>query len=118
VEPQPMPSAEVASSDSSDDAFPVIAEPVVLVPAGEIPVRSRHADANDLLGLHQLFQPEVAAITSVVSSDLSAEQIDMIVDRVLQKLSTRVVENIAWEVVPDIAAKIVRDELKRTTHEG
>jgi DNA-binding response OmpR family regulator len=101
----------------SDDTTRVISEPAVLVPAAETQIHS-HADTTDLLGLNQLFQPEVAAIPSGVSSELSAEQIDIIVDRVLKKLSTRVVESIAWDVVPDIAAKIVRDELKRTTHEG
>jgi hypothetical protein len=75
------------------------------------------ADAADLLGLNQLFPPPVAAVSANVSS-LSAEQIDIIADRVLQKLSARVVESVAWDVVPDIAVKILREELKRTTHEG
>jgi len=79
---------------------------------------SSPADAGDLLGLHQLFPPPVVAVPVNDPAALSAEQIDIIADRVLQKLSARVVETVAWDVVPDIAVKILREELKRTTHEG
>jgi CheY-like chemotaxis protein len=114
MNPLPLNSPEATPSYG---ASTVIAEPAAFVSAGEIQTHS-HADTNDLLGLHQLFQPEVSKVSPDFSSVLTAEQIDIIAARVLQKLSAQAVESVAWDVVPDIAAKILRDELKRTTHEG
>jgi len=73
------------------------------------------ADTGDLLGLNELFQPEVVTVPVAVPSILTTEEIDRIADRVIQKLSTQVIENIAWDVVPDIVAKALRDELKKTS---
>jgi DNA-binding response OmpR family regulator len=75
-------------------------------------------DTGDLLGLEALFQPQVVTVPVEVPRNLSVEEIDSIADRVIHKLSSQIVENIAWDVVPDIAIKVLRDELKKTTHEG
>lgn len=64
---------------------------------------------EDLLGLEDIFKEEPhQAVTSI-----SADDVDRIADRVIQKLSTQVIESIAWDIVPDITEKIVREELKR-----
>ena len=65
---------------------------------------------EDLMGLGDLF-PRLDAQTG--RGELSAEEIDGIADRVIQKLSVEVIEGIAWEVVPDIADRAVNDELKK-----
>jgi hypothetical protein len=41
---------------------------------------------------------------------------DKIADRVIQKLSAGPASH--WEVVPEIATRVIREELKRSTHEG
>jgi CheY-like chemotaxis protein len=97
------------------------ADPVPAVVSSAAPVQTPRAaavtspaDAGDLLGLENLFQPEVVK----VSAQFSEAEINKIADRVIQKLSSQVIESVAWDVVPDIAVKILRDELKKTTHEG
>ena len=121
-EPQTRAWSEAPPSESrvempSFPASPIVSERAISAPTVTMQV-SGPAEAGDLLGLHQLFPPPVPAVSANVSSALSAEQIDIIADRVLQKLSARVVESVAWDVVPDIAVKILREELKRTTNEG
>jgi CheY-like chemotaxis protein len=64
---------------------------------------------DDLLGLKAIFVQEPAPTAHGISDD----DVDRIVDRVIQKLSTQVIESIAWDIVPDITEKIVRQELKR-----
>jgi len=121
-QPQTQAWSEATLTESRFEAPAYSSGPAVAPPTGNstegMTPAGGPADATDLLGLNQLFPPPVTAVPANVSSTLSAEQIDMIADRVLQKLSARVVESIAWDVVPDIAVKILRDELKRTTHEG
>jgi hypothetical protein len=68
-------------------------------------------ESEDLFGLGTIFKEEPAAASTGI---LTAEDIDRIADRVIQKISTQVIENIAWEIVPDITEKVVREELKRT----
>jgi len=66
---------------------------------------------DDILGLDHLFPkldlapPDRAALTS--------EEVDLIADRVISRLSSEVIEGIAWDVVPEIAEKIVREEFKK-----
>ena len=67
------------------------------------------APEDDLLGLKAIFVQESAPTAHGISDD----DVDRIVDRVIQKLSTQVIESIAWDIVPDITEKIVRQELKR-----
>jgi CheY-like chemotaxis protein len=121
-QPQTQAWSEAAPTQSRVEVPSYTAGQVVADPAGTASTGPAQAgsspDTGDLLGLNQLFPPPVPAAQANVSSALSAEQIDIIADRVLQKLSARVVESVAWDVVPDIAVKILRDELKRTTHEG
>jgi len=77
-------------------------------------VEADGASEDDLLGLSQLFPPDVLH-DSAVTPDLALndEQIDRIVDRVVKKLSSQVIENVAWDVVPDIAEKIIKEKLKK-----
>jgi CheY-like chemotaxis protein len=72
-----------------------------------------HFEANDLLGLAELFQPEIITVPVHAAASLSVEEIDRIADRVIRKISAQIVESIAWDVVPDIAVKILRDELHK-----
>ena len=65
-----------------------------------------------------MFPPEAVAGQGNAAAHLTDEEIDRIADRVIRKLSAQAVENIAWDVVPDIAVRILREELKKTTHEG
>ena len=65
---------------------------------------------DDILGLRELF-PELDPDTG--RGELSAEEIDAIADRVIQRLSVEVIEGIAWEVVPEIVDRVVNDELKK-----
>jgi CheY-like chemotaxis protein len=43
---------------------------------------------------------------------LTAEAIDLIAERVVQRMSDRVVREIAWEVIPEVAEAIVRRRIK------
>lgn len=68
-------------------------------------------EEEDLLGLHELFQPTPAELRAGIT--VSDEEIDRIADRVIQRLSTQIIESVAWDVVPDITTKVLREELKR-----
>ena len=65
---------------------------------------------DDILGLEELF-PQINLAPE--RSPLSPEEIELIADRVISRLSSEVIEGIAWDVVPEIAEKIVRDEMKK-----
>jgi len=95
-EPQPEPPRV---SKSAPAAAPAPQPMAAAAPAPE----------DDLLGLKSIFVQEPAPPTHGISDD----DVDRIVDRVIQKLSTQVIESIAWDIVPDITEKIVRQELKR-----
>jgi hypothetical protein len=71
---------------------------------------SRDGEAEDLLGLRELFKPSAPPLSS---RTVTEEEIERIADRVIQKLSTQVIEDVAWHVVPDITTKVLREELKR-----
>lgn len=65
---------------------------------------------DDILGLSELFphldlEPKRAPLT--------ADDIEIIADRVIARLSSEVIEGVAWEIVPDIAERIVREAMKR-----
>ncbi|HET9132339.1 MAG TPA: response regulator, partial [Terriglobia bacterium] len=118
-EPQKTPEVPEVSAVPEPEVQKV-QEPVVSVPIEklvETEIRpavtpasepSPVADSSDLLGLANLFPPDVQRD---VAAGLSDEEIDKIVDRVVRKISAQVVESVAWDVVPDIATKILRDEL-------
>ena len=78
-------------------------------PATQPVAAAAPAPEDDLLGLKAIFVQESAPAANGISDD----DVDRIVDRVIQKLSTQVIESIAWDIVPDITEKIVRQELKR-----
>jgi hypothetical protein len=107
---KPVKEPETPFAQKSSDVAPAIEM------VSDRPVTG--SDASDILGLEQLFQPQVVKVPSDVSQKLSVEEVDRIAERVIQKLSVQVVESIAWDVVPDIALKILREELNKTTHEG
>ena len=65
---------------------------------------------DDILGLEELF-PQINLAPE--RAPLSSEEIELIADRVIARLSSEVVEGVAWDVVPDIAEQIVRDEMKK-----
>lgn len=121
--PEPMiPAAEVLREMAKEvlrelaaAALPVYQAPPV---APAVPAPPKPPSPDDLMGLELLFQPEMVMVPAAFPAPLGDEEIDRIAERVIQKLSTQIIENIAWDVVPDIVAKVLRDELKRTTHEG
>ncbi len=65
---------------------------------------------DDILGLAALF-PQVELEPE--RAPLSAEEIELIADHVIARLSSEVIEGVAWEVVPDIAEKVVREEIDK-----
>lgn len=46
---------------------------------------------------------------------LNDSQIELIVERVLRKLSDQAVRDVVWQVVPELAERIIRDELRNRT---
>jgi CheY-like chemotaxis protein len=67
-------------------------------------------EAEDLLGLENIFKEGSTAESAGVLTD---SDVDRIAERVIKKLSSQVIESIAWDIVPDITERIVREELKR-----
>jgi hypothetical protein len=67
-------------------------------------------EAEDVLGLEQLFKPAEQNPASHVISD---EEIDRIAERVVRKITREAIESVAWDVVPDIVNQVLRDELNR-----
>ena len=111
--PAVAPAAPIAPIPVVEEPAPVTATATVTaaaVASSVTPAPATPSDSGDLLGLESLFPPEPAR----VSGQFSESEINKIVDRVIQKLSSQVVESVAWDVVPDIAVKILRDELKKT----
>jgi len=106
---------EPAAAASAPAPNPAPVPEAVAVPAEP---KTRARDTVDLLGLEKLFQPDAAPVPAKGRAPLSDEEIDRIAERVTQKISLQVIESIAWDVVPDIVTRILREELKRTTHEG
>lgn len=52
-------------------------------------------------------------------AELSDEQIDLLVERIVRRMTDRVVREIAWEVVPDLASAMIRQRLREIeTGEG
>ena len=104
-EPEPAPApARVAMTETRPG--PVQTAPIASV---------EEPSADDLLGLEVLFKEEPPAPPPQGAAALTEADIEHIVDRVIQKLSSQVIEGIAWEVVPDIADKVLREELKRNS---
>ena len=65
---------------------------------------------DDILGLQELF-PELPLDPG--RGELSEVEIEVIADRVIQRLSSEVIEGIAWEVVPEIVDKLVREAIQK-----
>jgi len=115
------PAATVASPAAIPAAAPApatapvpAAENATMAAAASVsasPVAPKDAEAEDLLGLQELFRPP--APPQLSSASVTEEEIERIADRVIQKLSTQVIEDVAWHVVPDITTKVLREELKR-----
>jgi CheY-like chemotaxis protein len=95
--PQETEDATGAFEATTEDA----AEPEAAETEVEIPVH--HAD-----------EPEVRT----VALELSAAQMEAIVEAVVERLSDRVVREIAWEVVPDLAEALVRERLRQLEDEA
>jgi CheY-like chemotaxis protein len=114
-QPQPQPEPSRAFTPSPAAAPAPTPEPVAAAaPAPAAPAPAQPAptsEADDLLGLQAIFVQGPAPAPA--ARGLSEDEVDRIVDRVIQKLSTQIIESIAWDVVPDITEKIVRQELKR-----
>jgi hypothetical protein len=95
----------------------VVAEaPAVETPAQAAPVQAAPVpeEAEDLLGLTAIFGEE----PKLAIGSISDQDIDLIAERVMRRVSSQVIESIAWDVVPDITEKIVREELKRINESG
>ncbi|NLT67136.1 MAG: response regulator [Acidobacteria bacterium] len=61
-----------------------------------------------------IIDPETVTPSAVVSnvSSLSDEQINLIVDRVIRKMSADAIREVAWEVVPELSESIIRSTLR------
>jgi hypothetical protein len=56
--------------------------------------------------------PEASQVPVRANPDtLSAETIDAIAQRVLERMSDKVVREIAWEVVPELSELLIRQKL-------
>jgi CheY-like chemotaxis protein len=56
--------------------------------------------------------PATPASSPAPTASLTAEAIDLIAERVVERLSDRVVREIAWEVIPQVAEAVVRRRIK------
>jgi len=111
VQPAPAAPQEPKTMAAAAPSAPVEAAPPAPKPAPIAPSSPAPAtDSDDLLGLQEIFKPQVPTLTS---KSVTEEEIEKIADRVIQKLSTQVIEDVAWHVVPDITTKVLREELKR-----
>jgi CheY-like chemotaxis protein len=112
--PVPIPAQETLSEPPLVE---VVAEaPAVETPAQAAPVQAAPVpeEAEDLLGLTAIFGEE----PKLAIGSISDQDIDLIAERVMRRVSSQVIESIAWDVVPDITEKIVREELKRINESG
>jgi hypothetical protein len=73
------------------------------------------------LSLRNEIAVEFSAVSAQAASDASArlggveitaEQLDHIASRVVERLSDRVVRDIAWEVIPEIAENLIRQRIR------
>lgn len=73
------------------------------------------------LSLRNEIAAEFSAVSAPAASDASArlggveitaEQMDHIASRVVERLSDRVVRDIAWEVIPEIAENLIRQRIR------
>ena len=110
-EPDPEPMPEPAPAPARVAVTETRPGPVQTAPKASV----EEPSADDLLGLAVLFKEEPPAPPPQGAAALTEADIERIVDRVIQKLSSQVIEGIAWEVVPDIAEKVLREELKRNS---
>jgi hypothetical protein len=76
---------------------PVLSSPVSFDP-GPIPLAGDRAQAK---------QPAISA-----GATDSSELVNIVVQRVMEKLSREVIEKIAWEVVPDLAEIIIKEQVE------
>lgn len=91
------------------------------LPEQQLP--QNEAAVSDPADAPEQFEPETTSEqnqsvkTFVASSQLSSETIDIIVQKVIERLSDKAVREIAWEVVPQmtdlIVRKIVEEKLKK-----
>ena len=112
-EPEPTPTPEPGPAPAPARVAMTETRPGPVQTAPKASVEEPSAD--DLLGLEVLFKEEPPAPPPQGAAALTEADIERIVDRVIQKLSSQVIEGIAWEVVPDIAEKVLREELKRNS---
>lgn len=73
--------------------------------------------ASDLSGVPVPFSPlptpsTVPPANGGASLNLTPEAIDLIAERVVERLSDRVVREVAWEVIPQVAEALVRRRIK------
>jgi len=62
--------------------------------------------------------PAAAPLPGNGAPGLTPEAIDLIAERVVQRMSDRVVREIAWEVIPEVAEAIVRRRIKELEEKG
>ena len=103
--------AEESQFDMVDDATaPPIApaaEPAAeWAPPPEAPPAETWAADEDPV------RPAAAAPVAAAPMALSPEAIELIAEKVVQRISDRVVREIAWEVIPQVAEAVVRDRIR------
>lgn len=60
----------------------------------------------------EIFNPGAAIKSPVKTSSLSEDALNLIVDKVVRKMSPDVIREVAWEVVPELSESIIRKTLK------
>jgi CheY-like chemotaxis protein len=56
--------------------------------------------------------PSKAAADTISESQISENSLNMIVDRVVRRMSSEVIREVAWEVVPEISESIIRSTIQ------
>jgi hypothetical protein len=106
AEPQPVNGPRVAEPESVEGKIAAVADlrPIPAVAATE----------SELVAAAPVESPILTLSTAagVGGIALRESEIDLIVERVLKRLSDRVVREVAWEVVPDLAEIIIKERLK------
>ena len=78
--------------------------PILEIIDREAPASVKDAEKGLLAAVQAAPRPEL---------QLSEDSINLIVDRVIRRMSTDVIREIAWEVVPELTESIIRDAMQQ-----
>jgi len=117
LEPEPAPEPAVAPAPVQEPPTePPVQVPVEEPPPPAEPVHPPEAEAENVPQPAQ--NPTVIQFPAVKSSDVSLEGVELpedfvnlVVERVVRRLTPDVIREVAWEVVPELAEGVIRKVL-------